>query len=70
MKNKMIEMAESEMQSINGGDGAAYGGILATAGIAAVGGAFVLVAGPVFLIGLAVVGAAAAVEGAYVAYNA
>jgi len=67
MKTEMIEMTETEMQNVIGGDWSDFGGILAAAGMAAVGGAFVLVAAPALLVTLAVVGSAAVVEGAYIA---
>jgi hypothetical protein len=69
MKPKIDEMTELEMQQIRGGGDSDYGQILASAGGAAVAGAFVLTAAPVFLVALAVVGAAAVVQGAYMAYN-
>ncbi len=69
MKNEIIEMNEADMHLIRGGDGNTYGSILAGAGGAAVAGAFILAAGPLFLVGLVVVGAAATFEGAYIAYN-
>ena len=70
MKHEMKELTEHEMIEINGGGDAEYGSILATVGIAAVGGAFVLTAGAGFLVALAIVGTAATIQGAWFAYKA
>lgn len=69
MKNEIIELNEKELATVRGGSDIAYGTILATAGIAAVGGAFVLTAAPVLLVGLGVVGAAAFLQGAWFGYR-